>query len=269
MPRTIYKRLTFYALPLPLALTLALTGCGLKGDDGALEQIVEQTYKVDPTVSLSLTNTDGSIYVYGADIGEIHVRAVKKAYSAARLNKIDIKVSAQPSAVSIETNYPPRKKWGLSDRSGTVDYTVIVPQTCAISKLQLENGELLVEGMRGLDIDAHLGNGRLFAHNCFASMNLTTTSGAIDVYYDWWEDHQFSASAEIVNGSIRAFIPSAASFHLIAETEGGHIANDFAEKEQRHAGGVRKIDNVIGAKPEAVIRLRAKTGNIRIGEVSY
>jgi len=248
---------------------LLTASCGSNGGDRVLEQIVEQTYKVDPTASLSLTNTDGVIYVYGSDIAEIHVRAVKKAYSAAQLNKIDISISAQPGAISIETNYPPKKKWGFGDRSGTVDYTIIVPQTCAISKLHLENGELVVEGMRGLDVHAHLTNGRMYGHNCFANIHLVTENGGIDLYYDWWEQHKFSATAEIVNGSVRAFIPGSASFHLLAETESGHIANDFAEKEQRHAGGIRNIDKIIGAKPEAEIRLRAKTGNIRINAVSY
>ena len=262
----IYKILLF--LLIPPAIALLFGGCGLKGDDEGLEEIVEQTYHVDPAAALSISNAEGAIRIYGADVNEIHIHAVKRAYSSARLRKIDTNISAHSGAVSIETNYPPKKPWGLGDRSGTVDYTVIVPQTCVISKLDLGVGEMLNEGLRGGSAHAHLTNGRLFAHNCFGDMDLTAENGGIDIYYDWWEQIKFSIKAEIADGSVRAFIPGDASFHLRAEAEGGQIANDFAEKEQRKLG-VRKIDRVIGTPAGAEVRLRARSGNIKIAEVTY
>lgn len=266
MPPIIYKRELLLLIGAAIAALFA--GCGLKGGDEALEEIVEQTYQVDPAARLSISNTDGAIRIYGADITEIRIHAVKKAYSTVRLRRIDINISAQPGAVSIETNYPPKKTWGLGDRSGTVDYTVVVPQTCVISRLDLAAGEILVEGLRGGSAHAHLTNGRLFAHNCFGDIDLTAENGGIDVYYDWWENKRFSINAEIADGNMRAFIPGDASFHLIAEAEDGHIANDFAEKEQRQPS-VRKIDRIIGTQAGAEVRLRARSGNIKIAEVTY
>ena len=250
-------------------VALGLAGCGFNSGDQAFEETVEQTYQVDPTVTLAISNADGSVRVYGADITEISVKAVKKALSAERLRKIDIKISAQHDAVSIETHYPPKKPWGFGDRSGTVDYILIVPQTCTISKLDLTNGEVLVEGLRGPNVQAHLENGRIFSHNCFGNIHLTAINGGIDLYYDWWEEERkFSIDAAIVNGGVRAFIPIDASFHLIAETEDGQIANDFAEKEKRHAGGVTRIDEIVGTNAEAKVRLHAKSGNIKVGETN-
>lgn len=249
------------------AIPVLLAGCGFDGGDRTLEDVVEQTYKVDPTVNLSLSNADGSIRIYGADVAEIKLQAIKKAYSAERLGKISVHVSVQPGAVSIETNYPPKKTWGLGDRSGTVDYILVVPQTCKISKLELATGEMLIGGMRGEIVNAHLVNGRLYAHNCFGNVHLTAINGGIDIFYDWWEEQKFAINAEIENGGVRAFIPSEASFHLIAETKEGRISNDFAEKEQRHAGD-SKIDMLIGAAPEAEVKLRARDGNIKIGETN-
>jgi hypothetical protein len=186
------------------------------------------------------------------------------------LRKIDINVVARRDAISIETNYPPKKKWGLGDRSGTVDYTIIVPFACRISKLELMNGELVIDGLRGGEARTHLGSGRLFAHNCFANISVTTDEGGIDIYYDWWEEgRKFSIDAAIGDGSVRVFIPIESSFHLMAESEEGHVANDFAEKEQRQAGGVRKIDKVIGTNAEVEVRLHAKDGNIKVGEITY
>jgi hypothetical protein len=264
--RTIYKRSLVLLILTPITF---LTGCGLNGGDRTLEETVEQTYPVDPTATLAISNADGSVRVYGADVTEISVKAVKKALSAARLRKIDVNISARHDAVSIETNYPPKKTWGFGDRSGTVDYILIVPQTCKIAKLDLTNGEVLVEGMRSPNVQAHLENGRIFSHNCFGNIHLTAINGGIDLYYDWWEEEQkFLIDAAIVNGSVRAFIPIDASFHLIAETEEGHIANDFAEKEQRHAVGVTRIDRIVGTNTEAEVRLHAKSGNIKVGETN-
>jgi hypothetical protein len=251
-----------------LAGVMFCGGCGFKGGDQSLEEIFDQIYKVGRNAKLSLTNLDGAVRIYGADIDEIHVYAVKRAYSAARLAKIDIHVTTQPGAVSIETIYPPRKKWGLGDRSGTVDYTIVVPFTCAISKVDMETGEILIEGIRGGSAHVHLTNGRLFAHDCFGNIELKIDNGGIDVYYDWWEDQKFSVSATIVDGGVRAFIPIDSSFHLIAEAEEGEIGNDFAEKEQRKPG-VHQIDKIIGSPALAEIRLHARNGNVRIAEVTY
>jgi putative adhesin len=264
--RGIYKR-PLFLLIVPAIATL-FCGCGLKDGDQALEEIVERTYQVGPAVRLSVSNADGAIRVYGADVTEIHVQAVKKAYSTARLRKIDINISTQPGSVSIETNYPPRKTWGLTDRSGTVDYTLVVPQTCVIAKLDLAAGEMLIEGLRGGSAHAHLRNGRLFVHNCFGDIDLTAENGGIDIYYDWWDEIKLSIKAEIADGGVRAFIPGDASFHLLAETEDGHVANDFAEKEQRQRD-VRKIDKIIGTQAGAEVRLHARNGNIKIAEVTF
>lgn len=252
------------------AAGLGLAGCGFDGGDRTLEEIVEQTYEVDPGVSLSIDNVDGCIRVYGAPTTKVRVQAIKKAFSAERLRQIDVNVSAKRNAVSIHTNYPPKRTWGLGDRSGTVDYTLVVPETCEISKLDLDTGEVLIESMRGPNVQAHLGNGRLFAHKCFGNIHLRVDTGGIDIYYDWWEDDlKFTIDAAIVNGGVRVFIPIDASFHLMAETEDGRIGNDFAEKEQRLAGGVSKIDSVVGTNAATDITLRATNGNIKIGEVSY
>src|SRR5438105_1154946 len=133
--------------------------------DRTLEEMIDHVYPVEPTATLSVTNRDGSIRVYaaGTEIHEIRVEAIKKAYSAERLKAISIKVSAQPNAISIETIYPADSGIGFSDRSGTVDYVIVVPQTIRITKLELSNGEMQLDGMRSEEAHAQLGSGRLFA----------------------------------------------------------------------------------------------------------
>jgi DUF4097 and DUF4098 domain-containing protein YvlB len=253
------------ALALGIGANSVLTGCG-SGIDRTLEQIVEQTYQVEPTANLSIRNTDGSIRIYGAETREIKLEAVKKAYKRDRLDKISVNVSAQPGAVSIDTNYPPKPKWGFFDRSGTVDYTIVVPHSCNISRVELTNGELLVEGMRGKDVHASLVNGRMLEHNCFGDLHSVVANGGLDLAYDWWEYRKFSIDARIINGNARAVIPGDASFHLVAVSANGNIASEFNGKENRRGGLVQKIDVIVGSDSGADLKIHATNGSIKIAE---
>lgn len=247
------------------ALACLLVGCGSQVDP-ELEQIVEQTYKVEPTVNISIRNGDGSISIYGADIDEISVEATKRAYSQGRLDGIGINVSAQPGSLAIETSFPPKPAWGLADRSGVVDYVLIVPMTAKISRLELANGEILVDQMRGAPVHARLGNGRLETRNCFCDLHADVARGLLSVIYDWWEETKFSVDANIADGNASVSVPGEASFHLIADTPRGTVADDFAEQEERNGSEVSKLDKVIGTTAHADIKVHATNGNVQILE---
>ena len=248
-------------------VALLLMGCG-SAVDRTLEQMVDQTYSLDPTADIRISNRDGSIRIYGWSHPEMKLQAIKRAYTAERLNGITVNVTAQRNSVSIETNYPPKKAWPFSDRSGTVDYVLVVPQTAQVSRLELENGEVLVEGMRGANVKGQLGSGRLFAHNSFGNLDLAVTTGNLALIYEWWENSKFSVKATIEDGNGLAFIPSEASFHLVAEAPNGKIANDFTEKEQRSGEAPNKIDVLVGDGGSASIEIRATDGNIKIAEAN-
>ena len=256
----------FFGMTLSV-LAVCLAGCNQEVER-IVEQTFEQTYSVEPNARLSVKNLDGSIRVYGADTHEVKVQAIKKAYGRERLEKIVVNVAAHPNSVSIDTLYPPKPKLGLADRSGTVDYTIVVPQTCAIPRLELSSGEILIEGMRGGEVNASLLNGRLFDHNCFGKHQLFVANGNMDVAYEWWEEFAFSVDAKIVNGNIRAFIPSEAAFHLVASTVDGNISSDFTEKEERQNGRVQKIDTVVGGPSQVAITIHATNGNIKVTETN-
>jgi hypothetical protein len=251
-------------LTLPITMFL-LAGCGSEVER-IVEQTVEQNYKIDPNARVSIRNTDGSIRIYGADTPEIKLQAVKKAYSKDRLDKIVIDVGAQPASISIDTIYPPKPKLGLADRSGTVDYVIVVPQSCTISRLELSNGEMLIEGMRGRDVHASLVNGHLVDRNCFGDQHLFVANGTLDIGYDWWEKHKFLVDAKIVHGNARAFIPGEASFHVLATTDDGNVACDFTPQESRHGGSVQKIDTVVNGPSEAEFQIHATNGTVKIVE---
>ena len=173
----------------------------------------------------------------------------------------------QPGNVLINTKYPPKPKWGLSDRSGTVDYVIVLPWNCDLQEVELGNGELLIEGMRGNEVHARLGSGRLFGYNCFTDLYLSIGSGGLDVVYDWWESHTIGLDTTIREGNARVFIPSDAQFRLHAETANGHISNDFSSKEDRMSGEPVKIDLSVGTDPNADLKVRALDGSINIKEL--
>lgn len=246
-----------------LALTLVLLGSPAFAVE-LLEEVVEQKYTVDATATLSVANTDGSIRVYGAEAPEITIQAIKKAYTRERLEGIVVDVKATPNSVAITTSFPPRKNT-LSDRSGTVDYIIVVPQTARISALTLTNGEVLVEGLRpGGSATAHLVNGWLAGHNCFADLDLTVENGRLDLAFDWWESHKFRAKAANIRGNLRVVLPSDASLSLNATAAEGRIANGFETKTASPSEVVHSISTVLGTDGEAAISLDAGRGNIRI-----
>ncbi len=199
---------------------------------------------------------------------EMRVHAVKRAYRRSRLTQIAIDVSTRPGSVSITTKFPPRSKWGLFDRSGTVDYTVVVPATANIVGLDLDAGEILVDGMRGATTRARLGEGRMFARNCFTNLDLAIRRGNLILSYDWWEKGTFTAEASLAQGNAWAYLPVGGAFHLLAKAVHGEIFNDFETHAVAKSAAARgtKVDALVNGGGEATIKFRVTEGNIKIVE---
>ena len=232
-----------------------------------LEEIVDQHFDVTPDVTVSIQNVDGAIRVYAAEEPVVIVQAIKKAYNSERLSGIRIDTKATENSVTITTSFPPRKS-ALSDRSGTVDYIIVVPQKAKIAQLELANGEVLVEGLRnGGSARAHLVNGWMIGHNCFGNLDLTVETGRLDVAFDWWENHDVAIKALNNSGHIRAVFPAEASLNLSAIAKEGRVANGFGEKKTGPTDIVHSVAEVIGANAQAAISLEARDGNIRIEKI--
>jgi hypothetical protein len=248
---------------------MLLNGCG-SPDNRVLEEVVEKVYRVDADANVSIQNRYGAVLVYGSDDNEMQVRCVKKAYSHERLNQIAVDISTKPGAVSIITKFPPQPKWALSDRSGTVDYTVVVPTTANISALDLNAGEVFLESMRGPEVRARVNDGRIFARNCFTNLDLTMKRGTLTLTYDWWEQEKFSAQVDVEQGNAWVFLPTDTGFHLLARTAHGKIANDFnnVPLTANSSAPEIKIDQIINGGGSATIEIRVDKGNIKIAEAN-
>src|SRR5436305_12686628 len=137
------------------------------GAGEVLEDVVERRFPLDPSGTFSLRAIDGTVEIFGTDSREVKIVAVKKAFSPERLNAIAIRVDARQDVVNIETTPPPAPRHHFLDRSGTVEYTINIPQTARIARVELPNGELVIDGMRGASIAASLGRCQLVTPNCF------------------------------------------------------------------------------------------------------
>jgi hypothetical protein len=251
-------------------LTIVLLNSCELPDDSGLEEVSDQRYPVDSTSpTISVSNRDGSISIYGAggDLREVRVKTLKKAYTPERLKAISTRVIAEKNSISIETIYPSESGGTFSDRSGTVDYVIVVPQDATISKLDLTNGEVLIEEIRSKEAHAQLGNGRFLIHNCFGSLDAHLKTGNLTLLYEWWEEESdFSIRAVVDDGNASATLPEDATFHLVANTGTGKIANQFQEKEQRRGDSPNHVDLLVGGAEKPRIEMEAQEGNVRIAE---
>ena len=96
-----------------------------------LEDVVEKTFPLDPSGTLSLRAIDGIVEIFGTDSRDVTISATKKAFSPERLNAIAIRIDARSDAINIETTSPPEPRHHFMDRSGTVEYSINLPQTIA------------------------------------------------------------------------------------------------------------------------------------------
>src|SRR5216684_1861693 len=260
-PRLV-RTVTSAPIPSPLVLVvLFFTGCH-GGIDQTLEVKIEQSYNLPPGASLSVSNEDGSIRLYGAESRDVHMEALKRAYSEERLDAIKVDASEHAEMLAIKTFFPPKPKWSLRDRSGTVDYVIIFPQDTTIAKLDLVNGEISIDGLREGSARAVVLNGRLSARNCFGDLDYKVVNGAVDFYYNWWEDATYFVKAAIANGSIGAFLPRSASFRVEVETQAGSVTANFEQAEQSRHDGPRKLVTKIGTGVGPTYHLEVTSGHI-------
>jgi DUF4097 and DUF4098 domain-containing protein YvlB len=249
-----------------LLVAIPFAGCSPKVE-GPKNEVFEQTYEIDPAGGLSIRNTDGSIIIHGTNTAVLKLRAVKKANSSEELKGIDITASAGAKAVSITTKFLPQKNKALSTGSRTVDYTIEVPPTVNLTRVDLDNGKVSINGMRAEDLHATVVDGQLAVRNCCGNAHVNIANGALDLYYEPCDQRRFSVDAQMTNGNAGVFIERGASFHIQAETMTGKIINELGDMVNLNGRVARKIDISTGkAAVHHDIKLRVTTGDIKIAE---
>src|SRR5450759_2677733 len=88
--------------PIIGALLISLGGCNT-AKNRVVEENFERLYTIEPSANITIQNGDGAVLVYGSNVNEMRVHAVKRAYRRERLAQIAIDVSTRPGSVSIAT----------------------------------------------------------------------------------------------------------------------------------------------------------------------
>jgi DUF4097 and DUF4098 domain-containing protein YvlB len=250
----------------PFAFAAFLAATSVTQAVETFEETVDQTYSLGDSPRISIQNRDGSIRIYAAAVTEVSLHASKRAYSQQRLDAINLNITTKPNSLTIETQFPPEPHaLSFADRSGVVDYTLIVPMSTRITRCELRAGEILIEGLQNGSATAHLVNGWLGAHNCFIDLELSIVNGRLDVAYDWWQaEKPFAADANSINGTVRLLVPPDAALSIQADSRNGQVASNLNEDEPKQAG--RSIATVLGTPGPsgAQLHLHSVNGNIRL-----
>ena len=249
-------------ISLHVLLFLLVVASGI-ANGAPLQEVVQKTFPLSPKTAISIRNTDGTIYIYGSEVPELKVYARKKAYSKERLDGISINVSIDGDKATIDTAYPPKPDGlSLKDRSGTVDYVILVPETCALPQVELVTGEIIISGLRGPTVNARLTTGIIWTLNSFSALDLSVGQGGVGVVYDWWETMPLALRTELKQGDVTVVLPPDPSVRLDAASPGGWIKNQFGE--ERGQRDDHNLVTTIGSDGGAEFKIRTSSGNIRI-----
>ena len=248
-----------------LGVLLVLLGCKAKPKiERPTDEVTEQTYKVDPNATLRIANGRGSVTIHGTDASEVRLRAVKHAPSAAQLKDTTVNVTAEPGDILIKTSFLRQKKQPFFAGSSSVDYTLVVPRTARIARVDVDDGNVSIDGIQSSDVRANVVNGHVEIRNCCGDLKVTVANGALDLFFGRCEGPYFSADAQVLNGNAQLSIARGASLRVRGETLNGKIANYIAPMVDLNGLPSRKADISLGEGRRSDITLRVTSGDITI-----
>ena len=218
-------------LAVMIVFAFVTTGTSVMTQQGEmLREEFHQSYPLAADGRVSMENINGDVRVTGWDRDEVKVDAVKKAYRRDRLDEAKIEIRTDNSSIHIETDYPNRTQVfnddaGRENNPAIVEYTLTVPRNARIDAIELINGKLDIENVKG-DVKASSINGSVTAHGLTGATRLSTINGNLEATFDSL-DQSKPISVGSVNGNLLLVLPSDVNAELKADTVHGSIRNDF------------------------------------------
>jgi hypothetical protein len=226
-----------------------------------LQMQTENFFSLPLDGTITIDHGDGSIHIFGWYQPRVRLATLRKAYTKARLSQIEVATIAKPASLDIRTIIPKAPGF-FADRSGTIDYTLNVPETARLN-LKLGNGEISLQGLRGGNAAIDFMNGRLLAINCFAKVRAHSVNGVMEVFFEWWENLPATFNYVLERGRIGARLPAVAQFRADAATASGGIENGFGFKKT-YPGNGEALKASTATSPSISLFLRTGGGNISI-----
>lgn len=260
--------LLFRAAGAAVILNLFLCGCGSRNESALLE-VIEQKYPVEPDATIRINDTHGSISIRGENSSEVRMRATKIAGTQEQLRNLGVSVTALQNDILIKTNFVRPKGKAFLSNGERVDYDLSIPRTSKITRLDVDDGKVLIDSVQSTQVRATVVDGQMELRDCTGDIEVAVENGDLGLYFDKApEDKPSSVEARVLHGTLTLSIPRTAPVHLTAQTPTGNIASAFAEMVEIKGRPARKIDVALGRAPRSEIHLQVLSGNIIVSDAT-
>lgn len=227
-----------------------------------IEDKLEQSFDVDKTASLRLNNINGSVEINTWSKDVIKVSAVVIADSQSDRDNIKVEMQQTSRGVNVETHYDKNQSNRNHSTSGKVEYVVTVPSYTELSAIELVNGSLLIDGVKG-EIKAELVNGSIKAKGVENNGEFSSVNGSIKVHYSELATTLDEIDIETVNGSIKLYVPDSISATVNADTMHGSIKTDFGLAVEKNFFSGRHLSGNIG-NGDVKITMESVNGSVKL-----
>jgi DUF4097 and DUF4098 domain-containing protein YvlB len=225
----------------------------------------EQSYPLNSSGRVSVSNVNGSITIETWDKNEVKLVAVKTANDKERLAEVEIQIDAKPDYLRIETDYGSyddrrRRNWGNADKL-QIEYHLTVPRNAVLNEIETVNGSVRISNATNL-VRASAVNGEVAATNLRGTANLSTVNGTVNADFDQLQTGS-KITLETVNGNVNLLIPSDANATFRADSLNGVISNDFGLPVRKGQYVGRDLYGKVGTG-DVQIRLNSVNGPLSI-----
>jgi len=245
-----------------IALLALVVAALARADDYSCKEPFSQTAPFNATGSLSLANVNGSVEIRTWDKNQILVEGGKSAKTDEELKQIELTIDLTDTHAGIKVHLPERSgSWFFGNTiRASVRFTITVPATATIERLQTVNSTVTIDGLRG-SVEAESVNGDIHATGLGGDAHFATVNGGIKADFVAVAPHQ-ELSFETVNGSITVALPKDAGVVLHGSVVNGHISCDFPPELGERTNG-RHLSGTIG-DGRASLRAETVNGNIAL-----
>jgi len=222
-----------------------------------LHEEFHQTYPLAPNGRVILKNVNGAVRVTGWDRSEVQVNAVKKGDTQQDLDEARIEVNSGGDMIDIRTRYPERER----NHAASVEYSISVPRTAVLERINTVNGPVHIEGVAG-PVKAGSVNGNVEVLGALGEVDLSSVNGKVEAAFN--QPLQQEATLHTVNGSVDVALPSNAGAQLVASTVHGSINSDFDLPVRRmgFGPGANVRSTIGGGGPQ--VKLNTVNGSINL-----
>tara|TARA_R110000787_G_scaffold284944_1_gene399363 strand:- start:71 stop:838 length:768 start_codon:yes stop_codon:yes gene_type:complete len=223
---------------------------------------IEKTFAVNDNTSFRLSNINGSVAIRSWENSTIKVIATVAADNQVDRDNMVIDMQQSGVEVSVETRYKEHESWRQNSHSGKVEYIVIVPINTNLSAINLVNGSLTIDNVKGA-VHAELVNGSMKATGLASNSEVSSVNGSIEISYSELTTPLDSIVVETVNGSIKLSVPKLLQAKVEAETMHGSIKTDFGLSATKSFFGGHNLSGEIG-HGEVDITMKSVNGSVKL-----